>query len=101
MIHRITYKQKGDKRTIDAACGSHRPGETLAAEPYPISCFRCLRALKARPAPPRSCPSCGAELVDMRGSAFNIHQAAEAGLCVYIGDNDYTCSVKQLARDFR
>jgi hypothetical protein len=47
------------------------------------------------------CPTCGAELHDFRGTGFNIHQAGEAGLCVYLGDMGYVCSQKQRERDSR
>ena len=47
------------------------------------------------------CPNCGWLMYDMRGKGFNIHQAAQAGRCVYIGNGDYTCAEEQKKRDSR
>lgn len=44
------------------------------------------------------CPDCGNHLHDMRGKGFNIYQAAKAGMCSYLGNGDYTCSVKEMRR---
>lgn len=42
------------------------------------------------------CPSCGAELHDMRGAGFNVVQAMDAGLCTLWSNTDYSCSSRHL-----